>query len=427
MLRRYRTLGVVTAVAATLATIGVLTLGAAPGTATPPENAVVHWSGISAQAISAGRPPASSQVLSGIVHSAMYDSVAATEGGLEPFMVDPDAPEGALPEAAVAKAARDVLVTRVPAQAGMVIAAYNTFINAIPDSQAKTDGIAVGTAVAAETLALRAGDNFDNVVPYIQPPPGPGVFEPIGPPPPVDVKLKQVIPYTFASPSDFRPNAPVSLRSGEYASSLNEVKAYGGNDPGTQRTQAQTDTVNFWLEQTHVQLSRTLRGVANSHQLDLRDSARLLGLVHVAAADTMIACWEAKYYYLFWRPFHAIRRADTDGNHRTQPDPSWMHLVTGNHPEYPSGHACITGAYTEALQTYFHTDRLPLTVTSTVFPEGDPRRTRNFERLSDVRADVANARVWGGLHFRSTMEATPHLSDRIVAHVAAHYFRESHG
>jgi hypothetical protein len=395
--------------------------------ATGPETAAVYWSSVAEPVISAGRPPASSQVLSGLVHAAIYDSVAAAEGGLEPFLVSPTAADGALPEAAVAKAARDVLVARVPAQAGTVEAAYTAYINGIPDSQAKADGIAAGTAVAAETLALRAGDNFDNAVPYVQAPPGPGVFEPIAQTPVVDVKLKQVIPFTFSSPSDFRPNAPVSLRSGEYGSSFDEVKAYGGTNPDTLRTEAQTDTVRFYTDQAYVQWSRALRGVANGAGLDLRDSARLLGLVHVAAADTMVACWEAKFHYLFWRPFHAIRRADTDGNHKTSPDPNWMHLVTGNHPEYPSGHACITSAYTEGLQTYFHTDRLPLVIESTVFPIGDTRRTRSYERLSDVREDVADARVWGGLHFRSTMEETPKLGDRIVAHVAAHYFRETRG
>ena len=399
---------------------------AGSGRATEP-NAVVHWSSVAEPVISAGRPPASSQVLSGLVHAAMYDAVAATEGGLEPFLVSPTVPAGAMPEAAVAKAARDVLVARVPAQAGVVQTAYLDYINAIPDSQEKTDGIAAGTAVAAETLALRANDNFDNVVPYVQAPPGPGVFEPIAQTPVVDVKLKQVIPFTFSSPSGFRPNAPVSLRSGEYASSLNEVKAYGGTNVDTLRTAAQTDTVRFYTDQAYVQWSRTLRGVANGAELGLRDSARLLGFVHVAAADTMVACWEAKFHYLFWRPFHAIRRADTDGNHKTSPDPNWNHLVGGNHPEYPSGHGCITSAYTEGLQTYFHTDRLPLVIESTVFPVGDPRRTRSYERLSDVRDDVADARVWGGLHFRSTMEETPKLGDKVVAHVAAHHFRETRG
>ena len=413
-------------VAVAVVVAAVAALAPRAGTAPPTENAVVYWSGIAESAIAAGgRPPASSQALSGIVHAAIYDAVASTEGGLKPFLVAPTVASGADSSAAVAKAARDVLVTRIPGQAGTVAAAYTAYIDAIPDSQAKSDGVTAGTAIAAATLALRAGDHFDDVVPYVQPTPGPGVFEPFSSPP-VDVKLTKMVPYTFGSASDFRPGAPVGLLSGEYATSLDEVKQYGGGgSTPTLRTQAQSDTVTFWTDPTFVQWSRTLRALATAKQLDLRDSARLFGLVHVAAADTMIACFEAKYHYNFWRPTFAIRRADEDGNHKTQPDATWTQFVTGNHPEYPSGHACFTGAYTEALQTFFHTDRLPLEIESTRFAVGDPRRVRSFERLTDIRADVADARVWGGLHLRSTMEESPKLSDRIVAHVSAHSFRET--
>ena len=127
----------------------------------------------------------------------------------------------------------------------------------------------------------------------------------------MDLKLTQVVPYTFGSPSDFRPDAPVSLMSGEYASSFEEVRDYGGGTGiPTLRTADQTDTVTFWTDPTFVQWSRTLRWLAATEQLDLRDSARLFGLVHAAAADTMIACWDAKYHFNLWRP-SPIRRADT--------------------------------------------------------------------------------------------------------------------
>ena len=120
------------------------------------------------------------------------------------------------------------------------------------------------------------------------------------------------------------------------------------------------------------------------------------------------------------------QRADTDGNHKTQPA-SWTHLVTGNHPEYPSGHGCETGALTEALQRFFHTDRVYLEIESAIFPAPDPRHTRSYDRLGDLYDEVINARIWGGLHFRSTMEETYKLPNRVVAHVAAHHFRETRG
>lgn len=409
--------------AAVAAAIAGLAVGAGVGTAVPTENAVMYWSRVAEPAISAGRPAASGQVLSGIVHAAIYDAVAATEGGLEPFMASPTVAPGASPDAAVATAARDVLVARVPAQASAVNTAYATFMGGIQSSQAKTDGIAAGQAVAAQILGLRANDGFDNVVPFVQPPTGPGVFEPFSSPP-VDVKLKQVTPYTYGSPSDFDPGPPVSLDSGEYAASFEEVKAYGGTNADTLRTPDQTATVLFYTENPYVQYSRMLRLLAGTEQLDLRDTARLFALVHVGAADSQIACWWAKYHYNFWRPTHAIHRADTDGNHKTDPDPTWTHRIAGNHPEYPSGHACETGALTEALQRFFRSERVRLEITSTATPSAP---ARVYDRLGDLRDEVTNARVWGGLHFRSTMEETYKVPMKVVAHVAEHYFRETRG
>ena len=291
----------------------------------------------------------------GTVQAAIYDAVAATEGGLEPFMASVQAPPGASTDAAVATAAHDVLVARVPLQAVPITTEYDAFMGTIADGQAKTDGRQVGSAVAAEIMLLRADDGLGNAVPYVQPTPGPGVFEPVAPTTPVDVVLTQVQPFTFDSPSAFRPNGPNSLMSGEYAADFNEVKAYGRSDSAV-RTPEQTQSVMFWAENTFVQWSRTVRLLAEERGLDVRESARLLGFMHVATADAMITCFEAKYYFSFWRPFHAIRRADTDGNHATMPEATWTSLLVVNHPEYPSGHACFTGAVTEALKIYFGTD-----------------------------------------------------------------------
>jgi len=300
-----------------LATVVAL-LGSPSSVADPAENAVTHWSRISEQFVPIGRFGASAQVLSGIVHAAIYDAVAATEGGLDPFMVSIEAPPGASTEAAVATAARDVLVERVPLQAGPVTADYDAFMAAIPDGQAKSDGRTVGEQVAQQILAARADDGFGNVVEYVQQPPGPGVFEPVAPTPPIDVVLTQVLPFTFDSAWDFRPNGPSSLKSGEYAADFAEVKAYGRSDSAV-RTPEQTQTVRFWADNTFVQWSRTVRALAEARDLDLRESARLLGLVHVTAADTMIACFDAKYHFSFWRPVHAIARADSSRGHRWQP------------------------------------------------------------------------------------------------------------
>ena len=411
-------------VAATLALVVVLALGstgtsAAPAAA-PGENAVLYWSGVAANAIVVGRAPASSAVLGGMVHGAMYDAVASVEGGLKPFATGVTAPPGASADAAVAQAARDVLVARVSGQAAPVQVAYDAFMASIPDGPAKDAGKAVGTAAAAGMLAMRMGDRYDDANVYVQQPPGPGVFEPIAPTPPVDPKLAFVRPFTFASPSDYRPGPPVELTSKRYAEDVAELQKYGRFD-STFRTALQTETVRFHTEQTYLQFSRTLRELALRRGLDLRESARLLGYVNVATADTMIACWEAKYYYNFWRPNHAIQRADTDGNAATTKDTTWLPLIVGNHPEYPSGHSCFTSSVTESLRQYFGTKQIKLVITSLAPGAGPPR---TFNNLDELVADVENARVWGGLHYRSTVEKSTKHFPRIAKDVGKRYFLE---
>jgi hypothetical protein len=245
------------------------------------------------------------------------------------------------------------------------------------------------------------------------------VFEPIAPTTPVDVKLGRVRPFTFGSPSDYRPGAPFELTSKRYAQDVAELKAFGRVD-STIRTAAQTETVRFFTDQTFVQYSRALRALVNAQGLDLRESARLLGYVHVSTADTMIACWEAKFYYYFWRPTHAIQRADTDGNPATSPDPTWLPLVTGNHPEYPSGHACYTAAVTAALRNYFGTKHVPFVLTSTVVGT-----TRTYRSLDDLVAEVEDARVWGGLHYRTTMTQSAKDFTQIARDIGRRHFLEN--
>ena len=385
------------------------------------ENAVTHWSLVAQNAISVGRPPASSEVLNGLVHVAIYDAVVAVEGRYEPFAVSIRRSGPTSLDAAVAAAARGVLVVRVPGQAPAVEDEYTAYLAGIPDGVRKTNGIRLGRAVAGAYIALRSDDGFDNVVQWVQPPVGPGVFEPIPPEStPVDIKLKQVRPLAFDDPARFRPDGPNSLTSPEYTADFNEVKALGRVDSEV-RTPEQTEIARFWTEQAMVQWNRTVRKLAIDRGLDALESARLMAMVHVSAADSLVGCWEAKFHYNFWRPQHAIQRADTDGNPDTIQDASWTHLVLGNHPEYPSGHACFTSAATHALADYFGTNRVPLTVESTV-----TGTTHEFDRLSDVRREVSWARIYGGLHFRKSMEDGEELGQRTTKYVLRHNFERAH-
>jgi PAP2 superfamily len=417
-MRERQRMRISTAVVTVLALVAVLAVGPSGTSAAPGENAVLHWSGVAADAIVVGRSPAASAVLGGMVHGAMYDAVAAVEGGLQPFATSVTAPPGASADAAVAQAARDILVARVPLQAPNVQIAYDTYMGSIPNGPAKDAGKAVGAAAAAGMLAMRSGDHFDDNVPYVQPPTGPGVFEPVAPTPPVTPGLGLVRPFTYDSPSDYRPRGPVDLASGRYAKDVAEVQAYGRID-STVRTAAQTETVRFHTEQTFFQFNRTLRELANARGLDLRESARLLGYANVATADTMIACWDAKYHYYFWRPTHAIQQADTDGNPGTSAEAGWLPLIVVNHPEYPSGHSCFTGAMTESLRNYFGTKHVRLVASSTAPGAGPPR---TYDNLDELVKDVENARVWAGLHYRSTMTRSAKHFPRIARDVGRKHF-----
>jgi hypothetical protein len=391
------------------------------------DNAVTTWSQISQAAIAApvppattARPPASSEVLHGLVHAAIYDAVVAVKGRYEPFTVSINASKHTSVDAAVAAAARGILVVRVPAQAGTVDGAYATFLAGIPDGDAKTKGIRLGRAVAGAYLGLRADDGYDNTVPWVQPPTGAGVFEPIpAGSTPVDLKLKQVRPLTYDDPARYRPEGPYALGSAEYTADFNEVKSLGRVD-STSRSAEQTMIARFWTDHAMSQMNRAVRGLALAQRLDTLETARMMAMAHVSAADTMVACWEAKYYYNFWRPQHAIQKAAADGNDDTAADTSWTHLFNGNHPEYPSGHACLTSGITYGLQAFFGTDKVELAFDSLTVPG----ETRTFERLRHLRQEITMARIWGGFHFRKAMNDGRELGRDIAKHVTRNHFEK---
>jgi hypothetical protein len=406
---------------AAAAVIAAAQASSAPSaTAVAPGNAVTDWNEIAQNAIVVGRPVGSALVLEGIVQAAIYDATVAIEGGYEPFVVAPTVSRPASTAAAVAAAARGVLVVRVPGQAASVEAQYAAYLASIPEP-ARTNGIAVGEQVAQAILAWRATDGFDasnsDLWDKIKPAPGPGVFEPYPTSPPVDVKLMQVQPLTLTSNDQFRPDGPNPLTSADYAEDFNEVKAYGRIDSAV-RTPEQTEVARFWSENTAVQWPRTQRDLALEKGLSLAQTARMLALTEVATADALLACFDAKYHYLFWRPRLAIRRADTDGNPATEADPTWEPLLVVNHPEYPGAHGCGTTAVTNALAAFFGTDSVAFAMSSTV-----TGTTHYYERFHDAAKEVYDARTWAGLHFRnSTMEGA-WIGKKVGRYVAADFFQ----
>jgi hypothetical protein len=139
--------------------------------------------------------------------------------------------------------------------------------------------------------------------------------------------------------------------------------------------------------------------------------------VLVSTGDAAIACWDAKFAFVWWRPVHAIQRADTDNNPATVADPTWQPLINANHPEYPSGHACVSSAATTALRAYFHRDRVRFTVASTT-----TGTTRTYGSFSAALADVIDARILAGLHFRYSMDDGASLGRKVANSVLRRHF-----
>jgi VCPO second helical-bundle domain len=389
-----------------------------------PDTYVDYWDGVANQAFTAASTtPPDGAVISAYVGIAVYDSVMAIEGGYEPFAVDVDAPRGASPEAAVVAAAYAILVHYLPAQRTTIFdPAYEQSLGTIPDGLAKEDGVATGEFVARVFIRQRADDGFRVPVQYIPPdPPIPGVWIPTAPSPPLGTYMPNMTPFSLRRPSQFRPGGPPRLSSGRWARDYNEVKEIGSRT-STTRTPEQTVAARFWGEPPIQQAHGSYRKFITDHGLDIVDASRFMAMTTVVAADALIACFDAKYHYAFWRPITAIRAGDTDGNPDTVADPSWLQLLpaTPNHPEYPSAHSCLTPATGLVIARFLGTREIDFTIPS-LTGLGD----RHYDRVSDLEYEVTNARIWGGIHYRTSVEVGTELGKKVERQVLAHHFHRS--
>ena len=404
---------------------GVVTARGAQGhPASTPDTFVADWDVVGTQAFTAAAlSPAEGHVIFAYVAIAVYDSVMAIEGGYRPFAIDVDAPDGASSEAAVAAAAHGILVHYLPAQAaGIVDPAFASSLASIPDGQAKTDGVATGEQVAALLIAERADDGFRASVTYTPPdPPIAGVWLPTAATPPIGTYLGLMRPFSLESADQFRPSGPPSLDSRKWAHNYNEVKQIGSST-STTRTPEQTLAAQFWAEPPVQQAHGSFRKFVLDHGLDVVDASRFMAMISVVYADALIACFDAKYHYAFWRPITAIRAGDTDGNGRTEVDLAWSPLLPGtpNHPEYPSAHSCITPAGGYVVGRFLRSPQIDFTVPS-LTGLGD----RHFDTVSDLRYEVGNARIWGGIHFRSAVTDGIAVGYQTMRQVLAHHFHRS--
>jgi hypothetical protein len=370
--------------------------------------------------------PGEAGVYMAIVHAAIYDAALAIEGGYEPYAIALTAPLDTSPAAAIATAAHHVLVGLQPAlgltlaQQAILDGDYASYLAAVPDGAAKTNGIAIGDQVATAVLALRTNDGREKnpTLADLGPPPaGPGVWD-AGSAPAAGLRVPGIRPLALETASQFRPDGPSPLTSEEYAADFAQIKELGRVD-STARTAGQTTEALFWTDHDARQWNDGMLHLAETQKLDLVQTARMLAMAHVAGADALIACFDAKYHYWFWRPYQAIPRADTDGNPATVADAGWAPLrATPNHPEYPSAHACHTTAVTTGLAAFFGTDKVPLSLDSRV-----THTTRGYDRFHEAAKDVNRARVYAGFHFRNSDQEGSNLGRKVGGYVETHLFR----
>jgi hypothetical protein len=376
--------------------------------------AVLDWNVNATTAIVAvaKQPPASAILSYAMVQGAVYDAVNAINGGHQPYLVAPAATGSESKAAAAATAAHDVLVSIFPAQAATLDAQLAASLAGIPNGAAKTAGVAIGQATAAAMIAARTNDG--RFGPSIAVPgTDPGEWRPAPPAFAVDPAswVANVKPFLLPRGDLFRSDGPNALTSAAYAADFNEVKSLG-SATSTTRTADETDAAIWWQDHGAALYNRILRNVAVGQQLDIVDAARMFAMTDLAGADAMIGCWNDKYYWNFWRPITAIREANTDGNPATVADPTWTPLLaTPAFPDHPSGHSCEAGAIFNTLQTFFGTDKVAFSAFS-----NNSHTTRSFSRFSDALKEVLDARIWGGIHFR-----TADIQGSVIGKKVAHY------
>lgn len=351
-----------------------------------------------------------------LVHVSMFDAVNAIAPRYTPFHVQLPAGSGASLEAAAAAAAHFVLVRVYPDQEKDFDAALKAALASVPDHRARTRGIEIGRHVAAAILDHRRTDAADAPNTY-RPFTTAGTYVPTLFP--VAPQWGSVKPFGLETGSQFRPPAPYALASAQWATDYNEVKRLGGK-VASQRSTEQTDIARFWELTGPATYYPIVRQLSIAKGLDLLENARLYALVAIAGADSMIAVLDAKYTYNFWRPVTAIRNGDLDGNEGTERDATWEPFIsTPMHPEYPCGHCISSSAVASVLEASFG-DAVP---TFTLSSSTAPEVTRRFNRLSEYVAEVVDARVFDGVHYRTSGEAGAEMGRQIGAYIARNRLR----
>jgi hypothetical protein len=402
-----------------------LLVSARPSTTTQSgtPDVINEWSVFASQL--AATPPAMhplrAPITLAILHLAMYDAVNAVAGGRDAYAVAPMVAQPASAYAAAVAAGYGVLRHEFPLHAADLDAKRQSLLASVPDGTARTNGATAGARVAAQFLALRSSDGRNTIMPPFEPRTSAGAYV-LTPPlfAAVDSQfLAYITPFTMTSPSQFRPAGPPALDSKRYMDEYNEVKLLGVK-VSSARTDEQTQTATYWQPLAGTVWPATIRRMAAEQALDLPARAHFAAAAFAAFADALIACWDAKFHFRFWRPVTAIRAGGGDGNDATAADASWEPLFdTPNFPEYPSGHACATAAVAHTIEDYFEHD-VPIP-THSIKTNAD----RTYRKASDVVNEVIEARMLIGVHFRTANEDGAAIGRKIASQIRSRWFKRS--
>ncbi|MGI9823799.1 vanadium-dependent haloperoxidase [Agromyces sp. Marseille-Q5079] len=447
---RRRSISLMAAALVASATFGAYGITAAPSSASaaPPVAAdateITHWNAVAASTLAAvpgpngGAPPAF-QINMGMTQGAVYDAVNAIgPKQYRPYLLDRRFGAKASTDAAVATAAYDVLsaiVSSAPERAPFLNrdalldtldAEYDDSLGAIDNGQFKNQGISAGHAAADAMLAARADDGRFGPSQWV-PDGSAGHWTPLlnaAGMPLLDPTpwVGGVEPFFIESASQFRTVPPLELDSDAYAEELAEVQELG-RAVGSTRSDDETYIAKWWQSAPILSWNEVSRQLIERNDLNAADSARLLALQNLSGADAAINCWNDKYYYDFWRPWNAIPRADEDGNADTVAEPGWTALITAPYPEHPSGHNCLDTAHVTILRMYFGDvieGGFQITSASGLLAPTE-QKVRTFDTFSQPLAELIDARIWAGLHFRHADVQGQQLGVNVAEYGAEHY------
>jgi membrane-associated phospholipid phosphatase len=358
-----------------------------------------------------------------ILHAAIYDAVDSIEHTSAPYAISIKAPRRADPTAAAAAAGYAVLADLYPSQQETISSEFDSLLSPIPNGYHKYEGVRTGEAVASALLALRADDGSSLQQPAFTPGSAPGEYQ-LTPPAfaqPAFTQWPMVRPFALERAGQFRPGPPPALTSKAYAAAFNEVMSLGSATSAT-RTADQTQIAQFWAPPIWIAWNNIAQTAALAHHDTLVQNARLFALLDITLADSVIAFYDAKYAYHFWRPVTAIRAADT-GNPALAGDPNWTPLAnTAQDPSYPGAHATVSAAAAAVLAAFFGGDKLEFSAQSTALPGV----SRSFTSFSAAASEASLSRIYAGQHFRTDEDAGTKLGGDVAGYVLANELLAKH-